>query len=115
MRANDRVRATDGSTGKVVSVHDAKGFSAIDLRAEAESRLKDVSGPIPSMVAFRRPYRHNPSIHVETLVIESRAGQVINAAAQWGDWDDDSQTIRLDDDGSVVRLDGSVVTPGRGP
>ncbi|GEL75517.1 hypothetical protein [Myxococcus virescens] len=49
-------------------------------------------------------------VRVTTLVVDGvRAGQASNATAQWGDWDEVSQTVRLDS-GDVVDLDGDTVS-----
>lgn len=82
-----------------------KELRALDLNAE----LQTVAGG-KVLVAYRAqvssPEYTGP---VETLVIDGeRAGQVVNADAQWGDWDEATQTIRLDS-GPVVGLDGSAV------
>lgn len=48
-------------------------------------------------------------VRVSTLVVDKdRAGQGSNAHASWGDWDEESQTLKLDS-GETVDLDGGEV------
>ena len=96
-------------TRKTVTRHDMP--SALDLRAEASAAIRRGE----TVRVERRPYHNNPSIGVETLIIEApggasgdigRAGQVTNGNAVWGDWYPDSQTIRFDDTDITATLDG---------
>lgn len=51
-------------------------------------------------------YRHEG---VETLVIGDRAGQAEGGTADWGDWDGDTETLRLDADGTRYDVRGNKV------
>ncbi|WAM23792.1 hypothetical protein [Myxococcus sp. NMCA1] len=64
-----------------------------------------------SVELYRGKWRHSQA--VETLVVDGdRAGQWAGGDASWGDWNEATKTVALDETAHVMNLDGEDVSEG---
>lgn len=98
-----------------ITAQNLDAITSLDLRKAAEQSLK--LGPVLASLGISVTLHRTQDGHgrtVETLVVGARAGQCTGGDSDWGDWDEQTHTLRLDARGPegealVVDLAGGLV------